>query len=106
MTKTITLEERIYKIAIIILALFFVISLICKFILCNSMAIDNTKLQNMFSERNSIEKEISFLAYVDSSLSSINEIERKALQIGFVPIESRLISLDIEAPVQVASLSR
>ncbi|HNS71212.1 MAG TPA: hypothetical protein PKK07_00635 [bacterium] len=70
------------------------------------MAIDNTKLQNMFSERNSIEKEISFLAYIDSSLSSINEIERKALQIGFVPIESRLISLDIEAPVQVASLSR
>jgi hypothetical protein len=86
--------------------LIFVLSLCGKFVLCGATTIENGKVQDIFSKKSALEKEISRLSYIDSTLSSISYVEGKAKSIGFTNMDSRLNALDPTAPIQVAALSR
>ncbi len=56
----------------------------------------------MFTQKNELEKDISRLSFVDSTMSSLSYVEDKAKGLGFVEMKLRLLSLDPKAPVQVA----
>lgn len=59
----------------------------------------------MFTQKSELEKEISRLGFIDTSMSSLSYVEDRAKDLGFVEMKSRLLSLDPKAPVQVAALS-
>lgn len=99
-------KEKVFKNILTFCSVLFVLSLVSKFVLCGLTTIENGKIQNIFSKKSALEKEISRLSYIDSTLSSISYIEDKARIMGFTNMDSRLISLDPTAPIQVASLSR
>jgi len=72
----------------------------------NDLAVKNRDLKGVFDRQAELQEEIALLKYEDSMLSSIEYIESEAVKLGFVPLQERLISLDISSSGQVASLSR
>jgi hypothetical protein len=98
--------EKKFKRIVVFSSLLFVLSLCSKLVLCGVTTIENGKVQAIFFKKSALEKEISRLSYIDSTLSSIAYIEDKAKNMGFTNMESRLNSLDPTAPIQVAALSR
>ena len=99
-------KDKYLKLTMILSGFIFVFSLCSKFVFCGLTTVENNKVQDIFSKKNELEKEISRLSYVDSSLSSISYIEEKARSLGFIPMSTRLVSIDPKAPIQVAALSR
>ena len=97
-------NDKIYKTILTASILLFAVSITAKFALCGSVSIKNGRLQELFSQRNYLEKEISRLSYIDSTMSSLSYVEEKAVGLGFVEMKARLLSLDPKAPVQVAAL--
>jgi len=101
-----TKKEKIYRLALSLSISLFILSLCTKFVLCGLTTIENGKVQDIFSQKVALEKELSRLSYVDSTLSTISYIEDKAHSLGFTNMDSRLNSLDPKAPIQMAALSR
>ena len=97
-------NDKIYKTILTVSIILFALSITTKFALCGSVSIKNNKLQELFAQRNDLEKEISRLSYIDSTMSSLSYVEDRAKGLGFVEMKSRLLSLDPKAPVQVAAL--
>ena len=84
---------------------FFILSLGAKIYFCGSLAVKNSDLERAFSQRKKLIEEISKLSYIDSTLSAIGNVEKRARQIGFVDMTDRVLSIDPSAPVQVAVLN-
>jgi hypothetical protein len=97
-------NNKINKTVLLSSLVIFSLSLLTKFYLCGSMNIQNGRLQEMFTKKNELEKEISRLGFLDSSMSSLSYVEDRAKSLGFVEMKSRLLSLDPKAPIQVAAL--
>lgn len=80
---------KIYTLSIVSL----VFSLLFRVYFSNSLVSDNTKLSQLYLEKNNLEKEISRLTYVENGLSSLNVVESRALALGFVKMENNLLGL-------------
>ena len=69
------------------------------------ITIKNEELEQAFSIKKDIEEDISRLKAVNSSLSSISYIEKRSNELGFVKMDARLISLDLDSKTQVALIN-
>jgi len=99
-------KENIVKIGFIFSVFLFVLSASFKLYLCGSLAIKNSELEKAFTYQRSLEEKISELSFIDSGLSSISSIETRAKKLGFVEMSGRILSINPEAPVQVAALNQ
>ncbi|MFZ2663891.1 MAG: hypothetical protein WAX66_00815 [Patescibacteria group bacterium] len=97
-------KKNIFKLSFILTTFMFVSSVICKLYLCSSLAVKNSELEEAINTRKQLEKEVSRLSFKNSALSSIDLVEKKARDSGFVDMSERLLSIDPNAPVQVAVL--
>jgi len=100
------LKRLNYKKIFILSLVIFTLGLSFKFILCSRMAVENNNLKELFLRKSALEKEVSRLGFEDSNLSSLAYVENRAKSLGFVEMKERLISVDINSPIQVASLTR
>lgn len=96
------LTNKVLKFSIVL----FVLSLGCKVYCSNLLAVKNSDLRNTFLQRENLEKEISSLTYTDSQLSCIHIVEQKAYELGFVPMQESLLSLNVSSANQVAALTQ
>lgn len=94
--------DNIFKFAFIFSVIAFVSSVGCKFYLCNSVTVKNGEFEQAFLRKKDIEEDIIRLRAVNSSLSSISYIEEKSAELGFIEMDDRLISLDLDSSTQVA----
>jgi cell division protein FtsL len=85
--------------------LILVTSIIFRIYSSNQIAVKNEDLKEYYVKREQLEKELSRLEYVNSTLSSLTEIEIKARAAGFIDLNETLLSIDTKSPVPVASLS-
>ncbi len=102
-------QEKIRKICsfvFVVCCLLLVTSTIARIYFYNDLAVKNRDLKGIFDRQTLLEDEITLLRYEDSMLSSIEYVEAEAAKLGFVPLQERLISLDISSSGQVASLAR
>ncbi|GIW69975.1 MAG: hypothetical protein KatS3mg101_0722 [Patescibacteria group bacterium] len=102
-------QEKIRKICnlVFVLCCFMLVgSTVARIYFYNDLAVKNRDLKGVFDRQAELQEEIALLKYEDSMLSSIEYIESEAVKLGFVPLQERLISLDISSSGQVASLSR
>lgn len=98
----ITKNDKIIKSAFIFSAVLFVLSVGAKFYLCNSITVKNGHLEQAFLQKDDIEEDIEMLEVQLASLSSIEYLESRAKDLGFVEMNKNLISIDLDAPNQVA----
>jgi len=94
--------KRVYRCSFCVLAL----SILCRIYFSNLLASENSELQSLYSEKSSLEKEMSKLSYVGSELSSLKNLEERALKLGFEQMKEPLVSLDLNAPFPIASLAQ
>ena len=95
-------NDKLFKISFIVSGLVLLASIGVKSYFCNSMAVKNNFLETSVARKAEIEEDIEQLDVLRSSLSSIEYLEGRAKELGFVEMESNLISLDLDAPAQVA----
>lgn len=99
-------SEKLFKITFLVSVFLFVASVGFKLYLCSSLAVKNSELEQAFLQRKSLEEKISKLAFEDSNISSIELVEAKAKEMGFVEMTDRLLSINPEASIQVAVLTQ
>ena len=80
----------------------FSLSLGLKFYLCNSITIKNGEFEQMSLRKLELEKEVEDLMVEEYSLSSIETIEERSKELGFIEMSERLVAVDLDAPIQVA----
>ncbi len=97
-------KKNIFKIGFILAVFLFMSSMGCKLYLCSSLAVKNGDLEEAIATKKDLEKDISRLSFENSNLSSIDLVEKKAKDMGFIEMSERLASIDPNAPVQVAVL--
>lgn len=93
------------KKSILIAGLIFGLSIFSRICLSNYLILENQKLKDYYTQRDTLLKEISKLSLVESKLSSLEYVEEKALQLGFSPMKDTLLSVEYTAPTPMASLS-
>ena len=102
-------QEKIRKICNVVFAVccgLLATSTAARIYFYNDLAVKSRELKGIFDRQATLEEEIALLRYEDSMLSSIEYVEAEAAKLGFVPLQERLISLDISSSGQVASLAR
>jgi len=97
--------DKLFKIFFVLSIVFFVSALVYKFYQCSCITIKNEELEQAFLTKKDIEEDISRLKAVNSSLSSISYIEKRSNELGFVKMDARLISLDLDSKTQVALIN-
>lgn len=102
----INLSKKTCKIAFFSTLTLFVASVGFKLVLCGDLAVRNDELEKAFSDKNELEKVVSKLQFESSQLSCMNYVEEQAKLLGFMEMDENLLSLDIEAPDQVAVLTQ
>jgi len=95
-TKTICKKISVFTFGI------FVISLLSQMYISNTTALKGKAFQHLNDEKARLDKELALLKYEDSKLSSLEYVEEKALQMGFVNMTEPLLSISSPA---LASLS-
>lgn len=94
--------EKIFKFTFILSVFIFFASIGLKFYLCNSVTVSNNQLEQALVKRADIQEDMEILDVQRASLSSISYLEKRAKEIGFIEMGSNVISLDLDAPTQVA----
>ena len=94
--------DNLLKFAFIFSVVAFVLSVGCKFYICNSVTVKNGEFEKISLRKNDLEEDINRLKALNSSLSSISYIEKRSAELGFVAMDERLISLDLDSSAQVA----
>lgn len=97
--------DKLFKTFFVLSIVFFVSTLVYKFYQCSSVTIKNEELEQAFSIKKDIEEDISRLKAVNSSLSSISYVEKRSSELGFIKMDAKLISLDLNSPTQVALIN-
>jgi len=98
--------DKIIKIGFVSSVFIFVVGVGFKLYLCSSLAVRNSELEQASVKKQQLEKDILKLSFEDSHLSSIAFVEVKAKSMGFVEMTDRLISINPNAPIKVAALTR
>ncbi len=80
----------------------FITSLLVQMYISNTTALKGKDFQHLHEEKAVLEKELALLKYEDSRLSSLEFVEIKAAQLGFVEMTEPLLS--VSSP-SLASLS-
>ncbi len=80
----------------------FITSLLVQMYISNTTALKGKDFQNLHEEKAKLEKELALLKYEDSRLSSLEFVEIRAVQLGFVEMTEPLLS--VSSP-SLASLS-
>lgn len=101
MKKKVKLHKIIFGLSISL----FVLSVGFKFYLCNIVTVKNGEFDQASVRRDELKKEIEVLRIDRSSLSCIENIEKRSKELGFVEMDERLLSVDLDAPVQVALIN-
>lgn len=102
----INLSKKTCKIAFFSTLALFVVSIGFKLILTGNLAVRNDELEEAFDSKNELERVVSKLKFERSQLSCMKYIEEQARVLGFMEMEANLLSLDIDAPDQVAVLTQ
>jgi len=89
---------KIYILSIVTL----VISILFRVYFSNTLVSDNTKLSSLYLEKDTLEKEISRLTYVENGLSSLSIVEQRATALGFIKMENNLLGLNINTTDAIA----
>jgi hypothetical protein len=96
---------KLYKIIFSLSIILFISSVGFKFYLCNIVTVKNGEFDQASVRKSELKKEIEALRIEQSSLSSIENIEKRSRELGFIEMEERLLSVDLDAPVQVALIN-
>lgn len=94
--------KKLFKLTFILSVFIFFASIGVKFYLCNSVTVSNDQLEQALVKRSNIQEDMEILNVQRASLSSISYLEKRAKELGFVEMENNVISLDLDAPTQVA----
>lgn len=78
------------------------VSVLCKVYFSNCLVVDNQKLTSLYTQKSDLQKEISRLSYIENNLSSLSNVEKRSLSLGFVPMENTLLGLDINTSLAIA----
>jgi cell division protein FtsL len=97
-----TKSEKLFKFIFAFSVVLFVCSFSAKFYFCSNLTTKNTHFDKVSYKKKQLEEEISRLESENSFLSSISRVENRAKELGFIPMESNVISLDISSTEQVA----
>jgi hypothetical protein len=96
---------KLYKILFSLSIALFISSAGLKFYLCNIVTVKNGEFDQASIKKAELKKELEALRVEQSSLSSMENIEERSRELGFVEMEERLLSVDLDAPVQVALIN-
>lgn len=91
--KRINNNNQIYKYLCILSLGIFVITLGLNLYVSNRATIKGKDLQSLYLEKTQIEKDISFLEYEDSNLSSLVAIQTRATTLGFEELKEPLATI-------------
>jgi hypothetical protein len=94
-----------YKLIFSLSLVIFISSVGVKFYFCNSVTVKNSEFEQASTKRAELESEIKALKVRESGLSSIENLEKRSKEMGFIEMEDRLVSIDLDAPVQVAVIN-
>ena len=89
---------KIYTLSII--GLF--VSVLYKVYFSNCLVVDNHWLTELYTQKNELQKEISRLSYVENGLSSLSNVESRAVGLGFVSMENTLLGLNVNTSLSIA----
>ena len=89
--------EKICKTACLLSFCTFISSLIIQLHISNSTALKGKDFQELYNKKETLEKEIAYLKFEDSNLSSLAYIETRAGELGFVLLEVPLASISSPA---------
>lgn len=90
--------RKIYTLSLI--GLF--VSVLARIYFSNCLVADNAKLNSLFAKRESLQKEISRLTYLENSFSALNVLESRAYSLGFVKMTDSLASLNVNTTDAIA----
>jgi uncharacterized membrane protein (DUF106 family) len=93
---------KILKSSFILSIIFFICTVGLKFYLCNVFTVKNEEFEKISVQLKELKEEVEVLNVEKSTLSSIESIEERSKTLGFIEMEDRLMSLDLDAPTQVA----
>ncbi|HOM77744.1 MAG TPA: hypothetical protein PLT50_00860 [bacterium] len=79
----------------------FIFSFLLQLFVSSKYAVKNVDLQALSKEKNKISKEVAQLEYENSLLSSLERVETEALSLGFISMNSRVLTI---SPPKLASL--
>ncbi len=82
---------------------FFILSLTLQVIFSNFIAVKSSQLTEQYAKKTALEKEIAAMEYQDSVLSSLSNVEERALALGFSTFNQNVIALNISLPNTLAS---
>lgn len=82
----------------------FVLSVLVKFYLANTLSVKNSELKTILVQRSAIEKDILRLEAQNTELSSLKYVEANARVLGFLPMTEKLLSINTSDQPQVAVL--
>ena len=99
---TIRLTEKskaktVFKISLLV----FVASFLLQLFISSRFAVKNGDLQSYISQKTQLEKDLSHLEYENSLLTSLEQVEHKANELGYIAMSSELKTI---GPIMVASL--
>ena len=93
--------KTIFNISIVVC----VVSIGAKLYCSNELAVKNQQLKDASTPQAQLQTEVTDLAFVDSSLSSMSSIEQAATKLGFIDMKDSLVSLDLNTPYQASAVT-
>lgn len=84
---------KIYKYIFGFSCLCFVVSLSFQVYTANTTALKGKDFVELYETKQEIEREIAYLQYENSTLSSLSFVENKAKQMGFEPMKEALLTI-------------
>ena len=89
---------KFYKLSLVAL----VVSVLVRIYFSNSLVSDNRHLNDLFTKRDELKKEISRLTYVENNLSALDVLEQRSTSLGFVKMTNSLLSLEVSSHNSIA----
>lgn len=62
----------------------------------------NLELRDIYAKKIEVEKEVTRLKYDDVKLSSLESLKQRSISLGFVPLNSQLLTVDISQSLPLA----
>jgi hypothetical protein len=103
---TLPVTEKLLKTAFIVSALFLVSGLAMRLYCTYRISSASYDLAAYKDQKSTLEKEISSLVFKNCELSALLNVEKRAQELGFSKLTEKMLSLNLNDPVQVASLNQ
>lgn len=86
-------KTNIYKVVFIGAVFLFIATLSFQVYISNSTALKGKDFRELYDKKEALNKEIAYLEYEDSQLSSLSYIEQKAGELGFQEMTEPLLPI-------------